>query len=596
MRSGVGTESSFITPFFLAHLRAGVQYACPTFPGHSSFGRSATRKFKLGAKSPHPLPNRCLPPPRRQVKHDAGVYNKTMIDNMPSPAGVITGPPPATAGAARFRLLAVFSGLLLLALAALAILVAAGLYLYSGPAILPGVQVMGVAVGGLEVDAAAQAVAAAWNLQTITIDTGAEPVTFQAADLGFTLDIEETINTAYALGRRPDNAAQAWQALSGGLAVAPHWHFDPVPAESRLQALADQLDTPAGNAGILIQNGRAEAVPPTPGFVVDVPATLAEIEARPEEVLATGRLSLVVQPTQPAFSDPAPLVGQLNEHLAHSLTIRAFDPIRNETFTWTAPPERWGEWIHISTLETDPAAIQWQLDTQQVHAFVESATAEIGPARSIDLSSTTAALIASIPAGSYETDVRLYHQAGEHTVQPGETLSSIAFDSGIPYPWIQEANPQLNGTLNAGQQITIPSPDVLLPLPVVENKRIVVSLSEQQMWAYENGEVKWQWVVSTGIASSPTAPGVFQIQNHEENAYAGNWDLWMPHFMGIYRPVPSIGFMNGFHGFPTRNGSNLLWTGDLGRPVTYGCILLSSENAQTLYEWAEAGVVVEVTS
>ena len=34
--------------------------------------------------------------------------------------------------------------------------------------------------------------------------------------------------------------------------------------------------------------------------------------------------------------------------------------------------------------------------------------------------------------------------------------------------------------------------------------------------------------------------------------------------------------------------------GDLGRPVTYGCILLSSENAQTLYNWAEAGVVVEV--
>jgi lipoprotein-anchoring transpeptidase ErfK/SrfK len=52
--------------------------------------------------------------------------------------------------------------------------------------------------------------------------------------------------------------------------------------------------------------------------------------------------------------------------------------------------------------------------------------------------------------------------------------------------------------------------------------------------------------------------------------------------------------MNGFHGFPNRDGFNLLWTGDLGRPVTYGCILLSSENAQTLYGWAEDGVVVEI--
>jgi lipoprotein-anchoring transpeptidase ErfK/SrfK len=87
---------------------------------------------------------------------------------------------------------------------------------------------------------------------------------------------------------------------------------------------------------------------------------------------------------------------------------------------------------------------------------------------------------------------------------------------------------------------------------------------------------------------------VFQVQTHEPRAYAENWNLWMPNFMGIYRPVPTLGFMNGFHGFPTRNGATLLWTGDLGHPVTYGCILLSSDNAATLYDWAEAGVVVEV--
>jgi lipoprotein-anchoring transpeptidase ErfK/SrfK len=114
------------------------------------------------------------------------------------------------------------------------------------------------------------------------------------------------------------------------------------------------------------------------------------------------------------------------------------------------------------------------------------------------------------------------------------------------------------------------------------------------MWAYENGAVKWEWPVSTGITSSPAAPGIFQIQSHDLNAYAANWDLWMPHFMGIYRPVPTSDFMNGFHGFPTRNGSTLLWTDDLGHRVTYGCILISSDNAITLYDWAEEGVVVEI--
>jgi lipoprotein-anchoring transpeptidase ErfK/SrfK len=142
--------------------------------------------------------------------------------------------------------------------------------------------------------------------------------------------------------------------------------------------------------------------------------------------------------------------------------------------------------------------------------------------------------------------------------------------------------------------VTIPSPDVLLPLPVVPDKRIVVSLSQQKVWVFEDGGLKWEWLASTGIDDSPTSPGVFQIQSHEPNAYANNWDLWMPHFMGVYRPVPYADFMNGFHGFPTRSGHNLLWTGDLGRQVTYGCILLSSENAATLYNWAEEGVVVEI--
>jgi LysM repeat protein len=191
--------------------------------------------------------------------------------------------------------------------------------------------------------------------------------------------------------------------------------------------------------------------------------------------------------------------------------------------------------------------------------------------------------------------VRAYHRARRHVVRPGDTLSGIAVQYGVPYPWIQAANPGVGDALSTGQALVVPSPDVFLPLPVVEGKRIVVSLSEQRLRAYEGGTLIWDWPVSTGIESSPTAPGVFQVQSHEENAYASNWDLWMPYFMGIYRPVPDAPFMNGFHGFPTRGGANLLWTGSLGAPVTYGCILVDSARVTELYAWAEEGVVVHIT-
>ena len=68
----------------------------------------------------------------------------------------------------------------------------------------------------------------------------------------------------------------------------------------------------------------------------------------------------------------------------------------------------------------------------------------------------------------------------------------------------------------------------------------------------------------------------------------------MPNFMGVYLPAPGLELMNGFHGFPTRDGSNLLWTNSLGTPATYGCILVDNKHMPYFYDWAENGVVVEI--
>lgn len=191
--------------------------------------------------------------------------------------------------------------------------------------------------------------------------------------------------------------------------------------------------------------------------------------------------------------------------------------------------------------------------------------------------------------------LRVRHQARQHVVQSGESLTSIAWDYGIPYPYIQQANGGVSA-LYAGQTLTIPPADQFLLVEPVPHKRVEVSLSQQRTRVYENGQLLWDWPSSTGIADSPTWPGVYQIISHEPNAYASNWNLYMPHFLGVYQPVPGSAFTNGFHGFPTRGGGQLLWENSLGRRVTYGCILLSSRNAEQLYNWAEEGVVVVITN
>jgi lipoprotein-anchoring transpeptidase ErfK/SrfK len=159
--------------------------------------------------------------------------------------------------------------------------------------------------------------------------------------------------------------------------------------------------------------------------------------------------------------------------------------------------------------------------------------------------------------------------------------------------YIMDANQGLAiSNLESGMDLTIPSKNVLLPLPVVPNKRIVIDVSEQVMRVYEEGQLINTHIVSTGVSDSPTMAGIFQVQTHELNAYASNWDLYMPHFMGIYEAWP--GFMNGIHGLPLLSNGQRLWASALGSPASYGCIILDLDAAEDLYYWADPGVVVEI--
>jgi lipoprotein-anchoring transpeptidase ErfK/SrfK len=164
----------------------------------------------------------------------------------------------------------------------------------------------------------------------------------------------------------------------------------------------------------------------------------------------------------------------------------------------------------------------------------------------------------------------------------------------MPYWMILHANPGLDpDTLWVGAELVVPSKDDLLPLPIIPGKRIVISIGKQHMGVYQNGSLLRDFVISTGIDRSPTQPGIFQVQTHQPIAYASVWDLYMPNFLGVYEAWP--GFMNGIHGLPTLSNGRRLWANILGRPASYGCIILDLQPSEWLYNWAEDGVVVEIT-
>jgi lipoprotein-anchoring transpeptidase ErfK/SrfK len=121
-------------------------------------------------------------------------------------------------------------------------------------------------------------------------------------------------------------------------------------------------------------------------------------------------------------------------------------------------------------------------------------------------------------------------------------------------------------------------------------KYILVDISEQHMYVYEGDTLVYSFVSSTGM-NNATRSGTFAVQSKIPNAYGATWDIWMPNWLGIYW---SGGLENGIHALPILPNGATLWAGFLGRPISYGCVVLGSYEAQLLYDWAVIGTPVEI--
>ena len=183
---------------------------------------------------------------------------------------------------------------------------------------------------------------------------------------------------------------------------------------------------------------------------------------------------------------------------------------------------------------------------------------------------------------------------GYYTVQRGDTVSSIAVRHGVTAWAIVQANQLANPNfIYVGQRLVIPggSAPAPAPQPATSHKRILIDLSEQRMYVYQDGGLLYTWVVSTGMPGAATIPGNFEVLTKLPNAYAYTWGLQMPYWLGIYW---AGSLQNGIHALPIMANGQLLWEGHQGQPVSYGCIILSTENALTLYNWAELGTPVDI--
>jgi lipoprotein-anchoring transpeptidase ErfK/SrfK len=138
---------------------------------------------------------------------------------------------------------------------------------------------------------------------------------------------------------------------------------------------------------------------------------------------------------------------------------------------------------------------------------------------------------------------------------------------------------------------------------LVSQKRIVVSLDQQKLWAYDGDKVALETLVTTGNQALPTPEGTFQVLTKQKNfTFHSPWPkgdkFWYPDSPTSFAMLFDDG---GYflHDAPWRHrfgpGSNLV-AGQPGEEGTgtHGCVNIPLDAQVKLFAWTDMGTPVVI--
>ena len=470
--------------------------------------------------------------------------------------------------------------------------------------ILPGVRVQAIDMSGLTVDEAAAALTRglpAPEMSGVDVQVAGQNWRVTWADVGQQYDIRATAQAAYSVGRDADGHAPLFAGLrEHNEIVAPVIvPADPARVREAVVRIAAEVERAPVEARFALEGGTIIAADGQPGQRLDVEDAVTRVFQALAEGESSVELALVAVP--PKVTTPEPARTQAQTWLAQPFTLVVDDPLTGELLEnelpggyraeFTALLARVATWLES---RVERGSIRVYVDATQVKAWLEEVAPQVGEERLLDVDPTLKNVLAALYEGQHRAEAHVRHPERIYVVQPGDTLSLIAFNHHMPRYQLECANPDIDpGAIDVGQEIVIPSIDVMLPYPLTPGKRIEIDLPKQRMYVFEYDTQVYTFTVSTGISRTPTIPGQFQILFKEDLAFAQRWRLDMPYFMGIYEEAE--GFFNGIHELPTTHYGTRLSRGVLGYPASFGCIILDEGDAGTLFHWAEIGTLVRIS-
>ena len=125
---------------------------------------------------------------------------------------------------------------------------------------------------------------------------------------------------------------------------------------------------------------------------------------------------------------------------------------------------------------------------------------------------------------------------------------------------------------------------------IQNNKKIIVKLSEQKLYAYEGDNLFMETSISSGLKDLPTPRGNFKIFEKTPSRYMQGP---LPGISDQYYDLPGVPWTMYF----TEQGAAIhgaYWHDNFGREWSHGCVNVRPDEAEKLYKWAELGTQVIV--
>jgi vancomycin resistance protein YoaR len=246
--------------------------------------------------------------------------------------------------------------------------------------IYPGISAYGVNLSGMNREQALAALAARYTYGENAIFTfrdGQKSWQLSAKELGVSYNPQQTVDTAYRLGRSGDianNLYDQFHTWQQGYSIQPTVVFDQSKAAGFLEKIAAEINQPVKDATIALIGTTVKTEPSQIGRELDVKATLDVLRPIVMSMSTGAEIKLNVKETKPALADAEEAAAKLRLVVSGPIQIYIEAAAKTDPGPWQVSQDFIAGMIGIIRVDDGNGSAHYEIkaNTTPLRTFLES--------------------------------------------------------------------------------------------------------------------------------------------------------------------------------------------------------------------------------